>query len=104
MAVKKPYEYRFIMPTKEGYPHDYLLGKVLRRKNGDIFRTLECEWEKESTDYPIEQTRREQELSDKEKIDILVDWNIPDLDGNRRYTRVSDLTKDLRRLLYNDAR
>ena len=104
MAAKKPYEYRFIMTTEDDGLHEYVLGKVLHRKSGDVFRTHECEWGKESTEYPIEQTRKERELSDKEKTDILVDWNIPDLDGNRKYTRIADLTKDLREILYGDTK
>lgn len=104
MAKNKKYEYRFIMPEEYDEPHQYERGRVLKRKKGNIFRTVPYDEDIEPEEYPIETTRKEKELSGCEILDILMDWNAPYRnEGEIPYKSVAQITREIRELLYDDA-
>ena len=105
-------EYRFVIRPNQDCCIMYRKGKIVHRNGKKYFYTypLVFDERKQISILPLSICKREEELTDKERLDILVDWNGPLIDPltgeptgiEIDYKTVSELTKALRRFQYDD--
>lgn len=103
-------EYRFIVR-----PNCYTIyrkGEILWQKGRKVFRAIPPLFdEKKPCTYPISICKKEEDLTDKERLDILADWNGPTIHPKtgeptgieREYSTIEELVKALRCFQYDEG-
>lgn len=107
-----PVEYRFVIRPNQECCFVYRKGKIVHRNGKKYFYTypLAFDESKNISKLPLSICKREEELTDKECLDILVDWNGPLIDQETgeptgieiEYRTISELTKALRLFQYDE--